>query len=187
MKKLSLLLVIAIFSVSMAQAQTPFRKGDKIVNVGLGLGTYGVLGNTSIPPVAVSFEYGYKNNLFNEKSSLSFGGYAGYYSSKLSHTSPAGEYGWKYTNILIGGRATVHYDFLENKKIDTYGGLMLGYNVASSSYYGIEGFEAGKSSYGGLIYSSFLGARYYFTPKIAGFLELGYGVSAIELGVSFKL
>ncbi len=185
MKKLSLLLVITIFSVSMAQAQTPFRKGDKVVNVGLGLGTYGVSGKTTIPPMSVSFDYGVKNELFDKKSSLSVGGYAGFYSSKSSFTnSLLGEYGWKYTNILIGGRAAVHYDFI--KKLDTYGGLMLGYDIESVSAYGNTGSYSANSA-GGFIWSSFIGARYYFTPKIAGFLELGYGVSAIELGVAFKL
>ncbi len=180
MKKLSLL-VIAIFSVSLMQAQTPFKKGDKVVNIGLGLGTYGIVG-LSIPPISASFDYGVKDELFDAKSSLSVGAYASYYGSKSSYNG--GAYGWKYSNILLGGRAAVHYDFVE--KLDTYGGLMLGYNIASSSYYG-EGQHIDSGSYGGFIYSGFLGARYYFTESIAGFLELGYGLSALEVGVAFKL
>ncbi len=185
MKKL-ILVTVAIFAVAVVYAQTPFKKGDKVINAGLGFGTYGA---GSALPLSVSFEYGFKDNLFDEKSSLSFGGYAGYYSYQSSFGSFSGkDWGWKYTNILIGGRAAVHYDLFEVKKLDTYAGLMLGYNIASSSYYGESGNNlAVSSSVGGFVYSSFIGARYYFTEKIAAFAEIGYGVSAIELGVSFKL
>ncbi len=183
MKKLSLL-VIAIFSVSLMQAQTPFKKGDKVVNVGIGLNTYDVIGKTTIPPLSVSFDYGVKDELFDEKSSLSVGGYLGYYASKTTfHHAVNGEYGSKFSNILLGARGAVHYDFVE--KLDTYGGLMLGYNVASASNYGDYGNLS--VSAGGFIFSGYLGARYYFTESIAGFLELGYGLSALEVGVAFKL
>ncbi len=183
MKKLSLL-VIAIFSVSMMQAQTPFAKYDQVVNAGLGLGTYGVRGNITVPPLSVSYDYGIEDNLFNEKSLLSVGGYVGYYANKTIFINPrSGEYGSKFSNFLLGARGAVHYNFVE--KLDTYGGLMLGYNIASVSYYGNYGDLS--VSVGGFISSVFLGARYYFADNIAGFVELGYGLSALEIGVAFKL
>ncbi len=183
MKKLSIL-VIAIFSVSMMQAQTPFLKGDKVVNIGLGLGTYNVNGKTTIPPLSVSLDYGVKDQLFDEKSSLSVGGYVGYYASKTTYIGDInGEYGSKFSSIFLGARAAVHYDFLED--LDTYGGLMLGYDIANVSNYGNYGNLS--VSAGGFIFSGYLGARYYFTERIAAFLELGYGLSAVELGVAFKL
>ena len=36
-------------------------------------------------------------------------------------------------------------------------------------------------------WSLFLGARYFFTEKIGGFAELGYGFYNLNLGVTFKL
>ena len=36
-------------------------------------------------------------------------------------------------------------------------------------------------------YSWFVGARYYFTDKLAGMAELGYGITYLNLGVSLKL
>ncbi len=188
MKKLSLLLVVAIFSVSLMQAQTPFKKGDKVVNVGIGFGSLGGLVGLSMPPISASFDYGVKDELFDAKSSLSVGGYASYFGYKSSYTYSGGEYGWKYTNIILGGRAAVHYDFV--KKLDTYGGLMLGYHISSSSSYGTHEYGTAEASYGGLIYKGFLGGRYYFSESIGAFLELGYGgygLSALEVGVAFKL
>ncbi len=186
MKKISLLIISTILSVAFLQAQTPFSKGDKIVSVGLGLGTYGVSGKTTFPPTSVSFDYGVKNNLFDAKSSLSVGGYLGYYASKSSYTYLNDVYGWRYSNILLGARGAIHYDFIP--KLDTYAGLLLGYDIASVSSYGThQPNNTYSESSGGFIHSIFVGGRYYFTNKIAAFGEIGYGLSAIELGVSFKL
>ena len=43
------------------------------------------------------------------------------------------------------------------------------------------------TSVGGLVYAGFIGARYYFTPKLAAMAELGYGIAILNIGVSFKL
>lgn len=187
MKKINFLLAFLLFfSAFTMNAQTPFSKGDKVVNIGIGLGTFGVTGSTSIPPISASLDYGVKDNLFDEKSSLSVGGYTGYYSSKSSFTSGSHNYGYKYSYFILGGRAAVHYDFI--KKLDTYAGLMLGYNIVKSKYYGHEFSGSPKAeNIGGFTYSGYIGARYYFNQKFAAFLELGYGVSAAEIGVAIKL
>jgi len=39
----------------------------------------------------------------------------------------------------------------------------------------------------GICYSAFVGARYHFNDKFAAYGEIGYGISALELGISFKL
>ena len=38
-------------------------------------------------------------------------------------------WGWKYSNIIIGARGNFHYPLMN--KLDTYTGLLLGYNVSS--------------------------------------------------------
>ena len=35
-------------------------------------------------------------------------------------------------------------------------------------------------------YSGFAGVSYYFKDKLAAFAEVGYGIAAIEIGISFK-
>ena len=43
------------------------------------------------------------------------------------------------------------------------------------------------SSYNsGINWSLFLGARYFFTENVGAFAELGYGISNLNLGVTFK-
>lgn len=181
MKKVSLIFAVMMISLA-ASSQNTFTKGDKVLNVGVGFGTYGDYGKTTIPPVSVSLEYCAKDNLFNDKSSLGIGGYAGYHSSKYDL---AGEWGYKYSNFILGARGILHYQFID--KLDTYWGLLLGYDIASAKFYGSDIYDSGASEVGGLIYSTFLGARYYFNEKIAVNAELGYGIATFHIGISYKL
>lgn len=187
MKK-QIALIFAFFVVfTYANAQENlFQKGDKVVNVGLGLGTtlYSGTGYSStIPPVSVSAEFGVKDDLFG-KANLGVGGYLGIAGSEYKFSMLGSEYGWKYTYIIVGARGVLHYPLVD--KLDTYGGLLLGYNVVSASEFGNVpmGFSA---STGGLAYAGFIGARYYFTEKIGAMAELGYGISYLNIGLAIKL
>lgn len=186
MKKLLLISVIAILAFGQIKAQDPiFVKGDKVVSVGLGLGggyLYSGSGyKMTFPPLTGSFEVGVKDDVL-EKGSLGLGGVLGYTGYKWEYNN---NYGWKYSNIIIGGRGYFHYPLIS--KLDTYTGLTLGYNIASSTYYGSGTPFDDTSSYGGFIWAWFVGGRYYFNEKVAGLLELGYGVSYLTIGVAFKL
>lgn len=177
-------MLVALVAIGGMFAQSNvFSKGDKVINASIGLGSsiYGSGFSGGIPPVGVSFELGVKDELFNEKSSLGIGGYVGYTSAEQAF------YGSKisYSSIIIGGRGIVHYDLIS--KVDTYAGVLLGYNIASSKVTG-AGFPAGfGASAGGLVYAGFVGARYYFTPKFGAMAELGYGIALLNIGVSLKL
>ncbi len=174
------LMVMAVVAVTglFAQANT-FSKGDKVANLSIGLGStiYGSGYSGGIPPIAASLEYGIKDELFNENSSLGVGGYLGF------STATWGDY-YSYSSIIVGARGILHYQLIDN--VDTYGGILLGYNISSSKYTGV-GASIGGASVGGLIYAGFVGARYYFSPKFAAMAELGYGIAVLNLGVSIKL
>ncbi len=190
MKKKSLLLIVSlVLSFYIADAQT-FKKGDGVLNltIGFGSGLYTGGGYTSsFPPVAASFEVGVVDNVL-DKGTIGVGGYIGYASAKWEASYYGGDtYGYKYTNIVIGPRGTFHYPFLD--QLDTYAGLMIGYNIVSSKWTG-----SGSSMFGnttatgsGLITAGFIGARYYFNEKIAGLAEIGWGVAYFNIGVAFKL
>ncbi len=180
MKKLAVVftLVLAFGFSSMAQ-ESMFNVGDKVVNLGIGLGSnFGLGYKTTIPPLSASFEMGVKDGIL-EKGVLGVGGYLGFRSYNYRYFG----YGWNYTNIILGARGVFHYPFVE--KLDTYTGLLLGFSVVTSTEYGTTGISNPASS--GLAYSWFVGGRYYFTDKIAGMLELGYGISYLNIGVAYKL
>ena len=153
-------LFCAVFSIGV-NAQNTFSKGDKVVNLGVGLGNT-FTGYTSAIPISGSFEYGIKDNLFDDKSSLGVGAYVGF----------AVTNGWTF--LYPGVRGALHYQFVD--KLDTYAGLMLAMRIYSG-----HGF-----SYSNFILPFFIGGRYYFTDKIGAFAELGYGIAYLQLGVSLK-
>lgn len=182
-KKRLFSMAVAIIAVTGLFAQSgTFSKGDKVANLSIGLGSsiYGSGYKSGIPPIGASFEYGVKDELFNEKSSLGIGGYLGFTSASQDIFGAS----FSYSSIIVGARGIVHYQLIDN--IDTYGGILLGYNIASSKVTG-GGLGTSGASVGGLVYAGFVGARYYFTPKLAAMAELGYGIAILNLGVSFKL
>lgn len=171
-------------STPKSQNESTFLKGDNVVALGLGLGgtLYSGSGYSSkIPLISLSYERCVKDRLFDDKSSLGIGGIVGYTSSKWEYEG----YGWKYSDIVIGVRGALHYAFVN--KLDTYTGLMLGYDILSSKTIGEMHSEWDYSaSTGGFVWAWYLGARYYFTDSFAGFAEVGYGVSILNLGVAMK-
>lgn len=181
MKKVLLLLVAVVSLAFSAQAQSEFNKGQLVGNLGVGLGTY-TSGSFSLPPLSVSADYGMVDGLLEGKASVGLGGYLGYYGYK---TSIYDNFGHSFSNVVLGARGTFHYTFVP--KLDTYAGLMLGYKIVTASMYGSgvlnDTISVGTS---GLFPSFFVGARYFFTPKFGAFAEAGYGVSALELGITCR-
>jgi len=177
----SLMIAICVITGLFAKGNM-FSKGDKVANVSIGLGSnlYNGLGG-GIPPIGLSLEYGIKDNLFDSKSSLGVGGYAGFTSASDSYFGTS----ISYTSIILGARGILHYQLVD--KLDTYAGVLLGVNIASSKVSGGLLPSGYGATAGGLVYAGFIGARYYFTPKFAALAELGYGIALLNLGVSIKL
>ena len=184
MKKIFLPFALLALFVYSGNAQNTFSKGDKVLNLGVGLGGRLYSGSyytNKTPPISGSFEVGIKDELFDEKSSLGIGGYVGYTGAKYDYSG----YGWKYTDVVIGVRGSLHYQLIDN--LDSYTGLMLGYDIVSAKSFGTMGTYAGNATASGLAYSWFLGGRYYFSERFAGLLELGYGIAYLNIGVAIKL
>lgn len=187
MKKLLGFLLVFLFIGNVMHAQeSTFAKGDKVVNLGIGLlsGLYtGSYYTNKMPPISVSFEYGVKDDVL-DVGSIGVGGYLGYASAKWEDNSWGTTYGWKYTNFIIGARGSFHYPLVD--KLDTYAGILLGYNVVSVKDIGTApfGYNASGSS---AIFSGYVGGRYYFSEKFAVLAELGTGIAYLNLGVAIKL
>ena len=159
------------------QAQNTFSKGDMVAGVGIGVS------NLGFPMLSGTFEYCIKDNLFNDKSSLGIGGLFGFATKK---TGLGNGYGWKYNHILLGARGALHYQLVDN--LDTYAGLMMGYDIGTVKWYGDTAFNLGKSSAGGFLAAFHAGARYYFANNFGASAEFGggYGIAYLQLGVAFK-
>jgi hypothetical protein len=182
MKKLLISFAAVYFAITQLVAQEPaFIKGNKVVNLGLGIGSnlYRETYNTIVPPVSASLEVGVANHIL-EKGEIGVGGYLAASKYKYEFSNK----GWKTSELIIGARGNFHYPLII--KLDTYTGLMLGYRILSTEYFGGFGNENYTGSSNGLIWAWFLGARYYFSERLAAMLELGYGVAYLNLGVALK-
>ena len=180
MKKFILILVAVCFTfVQLVAQDAVFSKGDKVLNLGLGLGSTlysGTYYKTTVPPITASLEFGVVDNVL-EKGSIGVGPYLGFASHKYEYFG----YGWKYTNIIVGVRGSFHYPLV--KKLDTYTGLLLGYDIVSVTDIGTP---IGSATGSGIAWSWYIGGRYWFSDKVAGMLELGYGIAYLNIGVALK-
>ena len=182
MKKFFLPLVVMALFVMQGNSQNAFNKGDKVVNLSVGFGSslYSGSGYSSHTPViAGSYELGIKDELFDAKSSLGVGAYVAYTGSKYTY----GPGYIKYSNIIIGARGALHYQFIE--KLDTYAGVMLGFNIVSVKNFG-NGMNGGSASASGFKFDAFVGGRYYFSDRFALLLELGSGIAYGNIGIAIK-
>lgn len=185
-----LLTTVFVFGFLFAKSQI-VSEGDKILNLGLGLGTNlysGSYYSGTFPPLSASLEVVVNDDLFSDgKGALGVGGYLGYSGFKSEYHYTSDYYGWKYSNIIVGPRGYVHYNFLD--KLDTYTGILIGYWISSSKSYGTDAFinDIDNGNYGGLAWSWFIGGRYYFNDNLAIMMELGYGISYLNVGVAFSV
>ncbi len=153
---------------SSASGDLAYEKGDKLLNVGVGLSSY-YYGN----PLGISFEIGVDND-------ISVGG-------QFDYNAGTDNYDDRYTATYFGVRGSYHFNRLlqlNTNKVDVYAGAGLGYRTFrwNDSYYG------STYSYGSGVFANyFIGGKYYFNNKLGGFLELGYtGISRARIGLSAK-
>lgn len=191
MKKIFLL--FTVFTLSLNAFSQPFNLGTNMINAGIGLGSsLGGFGYTSqTPAISASFEHGMWE--VGGPGVISLGGYLGYKSFKYSSSyigfGGVYNYSQKWSYLIIGARSAYHYNGLEIDNIDLYGGAMLSFNNLSYKYEDNDPtFDySGLGSYSsGLGLSLYVGGRYMFTDGVGAFLEAGYGISYLSLGVSFK-
>ncbi len=156
------------------QSFAQYQKGDKLLNAGIGLSSYYGGGL----PIGASFEVGITDE-------ISVGAQLDFYTWGYNF----GGYKWRYTFVPVAVRGSYHVNELlnlNNDKLDLYGGLALGYYISSfKDNSGYSGFY--DNAYGNqVLFGIHLGGRYYFKPNLGAFAEVGYGVSALKLGVAFK-
>lgn len=186
MKTIKSLLLFIVFAVLAAGASAQsYAKGQKDLHLGIGLVNwyYGSGYSGLVPPVNASFEIGVTEN-------IGVGALVSFSTAKYNVDWIFGDYGWRYTWLTVGGRVAYHLDILEEPKLDTYGGLMLGLYIVNATFYSDDP-TINESLYndpasGGIAYSLFAGARYKFSEKFGVYGELGYGWTLLNVGVDLK-
>lgn len=178
------------------QSEQWLKNGNFLVNVGIGLGSpyYPSYYGTLIPPFSLSADYLISIPNDPLKGKLGIGGLIGFGSARYRSAffNPSGNvrynYTWTYTYFLVGARANYH--ILMAKKVDLYLGIMaalrFGTHRFSSDFDGFNRAWATTPHTGWFLPGVYIGCRYFFTNNIAVFGELGYNVSWLTGGISFK-
>jgi hypothetical protein len=182
MKRIIIVSAIIVFTfVSLTGQQPVFVKGSRVFNAGLGVGTpvfSSTYNRMVIPPLSASVEIGVTDHVL-EKGSVGVGPYLAFLSYKWQFSN----YRAQYTNTVIGVRGNFHYPLLD--KLDTYSGLLLGYDIVNVKETG-DPYESYEDSASHIAWAWFVGGRYYFRENMAAMAEIGYGVAYLNLGMAFS-
>ncbi len=185
LSSLAILACVGFFTPNNVQAQV-FTSGTNVVGLGVGLGgTYGFAYTSSSPAISANFEHGM--GFRAGPGTVGIGGYLGYKSVTNSWDLVYTHYDYTTTYMMLGARGTYHYnDWHHSDKLDTYAGVLLGWNIASSTHFADSPYYTYTYPSGGFSSSLFAGARYYFSDAFGVYGEVGYGISYLTLGLAFK-
>ena len=191
MKKLITTILAFTFAslhLNAQQTSTTFAKNDNVLGVGFGIGgVYGISGFSSQSP---TFGMQYDRGIveLGMGGVIGVGGFVGYKSIVDKKDYFGNTYKDKWNIIIIGVRGTFHYDLFEVENLDTYGGTMIAFHVMNHKQdYPNNLYIYDNDTHSSAAYASiFAGAKYYFTPQVSAFAELGYGVSWLTLGAALK-
>lgn len=178
MLKKSLVLLAAVLliaSVSSAAVKIPasqlFQKGKSFITPQIGLYSWG-----GSLPFGASYETAITPN-------IGVGGTAMFMFWSESE--------WTSSLIMLSADVAYHFTNLKVDNLDVYAGGGLGYSIYSYSWKsGYSGDYGGTGS--GIYIATLLGARYYFTPKLAASLRLvgslsGWSGFGAQLGLTYNL
>ena len=166
MKKNLLLAAISVLFISGIAFGQTLSKGEKQINLGVGLSGWGV-------PFYVGLDYGIHQD-------ITVGGELSY----RAYDEKWGTLNYHHSIIGISGNGNYHFNRVLNipEKWDLYAGLNLGFYVWSSP----DSYGGSHSS--GLGLGAQIGARYKLSDKVGLNLEFGGGnsFSGGKFGVTIK-
>lgn len=191
-KIITLGLALAMTFQLAAQQPVRMKKGDFELSAGIGLvSTFAAdRGTTIVPPISARMVYRLSDN-------FSLGAYAATsttQSNKISRLDGSVEH-FENQFTLLGLRAAAHSNRFDNW--DIYGGVMVGYNIPNVTRTQTVGPDTPKDAVEGpsftrpatnqMTFSGFVGASYLFNKKLGAFGEVGYGISLLNLGITWRL
>jgi hypothetical protein len=159
-----------------------FPEDSLVINAGIGINSP-VYGSITIPPLSGSVDYARPIGGLP----FSVGAIFGFYGSEW-RTGGSNSYTESWGSMNFGGRLGYHFNWGVDK-LDTYALVTLGWTIRSYEMkYTGQQRPAEVDSSGYFLWGLSVGARYFLSPNIGAFLELGYSsLSFASIGVSFKL
>jgi hypothetical protein len=198
------------FSTMAQGEQKAFKEGDRILSVGINRG--GILaGYTNFAP-SITYDYGLKGTRGIVSVGGFFSYSQGSFASNRSgltasygigqdslYSTYKGVGGYNRHTYTAGIRLGFHYS---TRKLDLYGGVSVGIqktctesDITQSEYFKgtfpngkfikTESITESTQCSNEVIFSPYIGARYYLTKKIGVYIEAA--PSTVSTGLSFKL
>jgi len=178
-----------------------FDESSKVISLGVGFwgGNYYRFGKglgytyKSSPSFCLTYE---QSTAKLGPGYLGLGAYFGYKTANYKYNDwyyngNKYYYSHNWTYMFIAARGAYHAEVLMTDKAELYFGAVLGLRIQSYRYEtnsldpDKDAYQIQESSvYPG--YSLFVGGRYYLTDNVGLFAELGYGISYLTAGASFK-
>lgn len=187
----SFLSIIALLSFVTLNAQDyKIRTGDIQASIGVGLvPTYTADATTTIvPPLSVSVEA-----FLGKNFSLGAYGAVSKYTGSTTYLNAAVTEYVENTTIMLGVRPTVQSNDMDGWRV--YGGFVAGVSLPSiNKTVTVEKTETNAEDApsfsrpvaNNLLFSGFVGARRILDANTTIFGELGFGISLVNVGVSYK-
>lgn len=178
MKKLILILVTGMFWISSANGQ--LKDGDALLGPSLGFWS-------GSDAVTLGLNYESQVTQMGDVASLGLGGVFRFSSFKSNNS---GNDYYESNNVTLGFQSNMNFNRIADGKFVPMVGLVLGYNNVNTSRVRGNGTIDDKNYNSGIWLWGQLGARYFFSPKVAGVLRIGagnYNFNTVELAVDFKL
>lgn len=193
-----LFVLVAFFSLTITSVNAQnkvYKKGNFFGSAGIGLLPTYFADNAQVDMLPVNIKVGY--NIADHFNVNLYTGYSASTSNSVKdHNGDMRDYENKF--LMIGLRTELHA--AKTDKFDIYGGFMFGYNKSfiNETIYENGDIESPidapsnepttfKPAGDKVLFSGFVGATYFATPKLGIYGEVGYGVSLVNLGVAFKL
>jgi len=187
--------LITIFAITTVNAQySTFKKGESQATVGVGIIPTFTGANTTTNVLPISTTIGYRVT-----DNFAVSAYAGYTQASTTPTLVNDGLLASHNNnfVMAGVRAELHAARFE--RIDIYGGAMLSYAkpfVKATNATTNEVVDLGPSTTNPyknpapkstFLPSGFVGASYFITENLGAYVEIGYGVSILNTGLTIRL
>jgi hypothetical protein len=183
-----MLMVAVIILMGTTGFSQVFEKKSQVINLDLGFGNTSYFGSYYsgfLPSFSGSYEYGIVEIPMGSELTgvISVGGYLGWSAAKYGNNW--GDDHYIVNDIVIAARGNYHFIF--HDKLDTYAGIILGVDVFNQKWKGSGSDPGYNVASTGPFGGAYVGARWYFNDFFAVNAELGYLISVLNVGVSFKI
>lgn len=189
---ISTVCTLCVFAYTVGKAQDrSYELKNSLLSFGVGFGWASAFyaDNSQWPALTIGYEKGLLG--FNKIGLLSLGVTGGYHHAYYEYIDNG--YMAKWHNVVGAFRVALHPTFLMTEHLNVYIGMLAGgrYEFFKDAYYDHSpgAFDTNPyKRFGGFhtLFAGFAGMRWYPGERLGFFVEGGYGMSYVTIGINWK-